>query len=175
MATKTAQKPSATPKPPVSGPLAAVEEKFYEWFVAKAPFQLPKEFKDFLVKYGPWITLVIGILSLPAILAILGVGAVVGTVATAYGVARIDLFYWLSFVALIVQVAVMFYSVPKLLKQERFGWQLIFYANIISFLYGIFNAFTYGIGSGIGSAIFSVAPFVIGQYILFQIREYYTK
>lgn len=164
-----------SPKPPVSGPLAVLEAKLYEWFVAKAPFHLPKDFKEFVVKYGPWATLVIGILLLPLILAALGASILVGSVATAYGVDRIGLFYWLAIVMLVVQIAVMFYSVPKLLARERFGWQLIFYASVANIAYSVLNGAATGLASFVVSITLGLVPALAGLYVIFQIREYYTK
>jgi len=40
----------------------------------KAPFQLPVEAREFIVRYGPWIAIVL--LACPVILVALGVGAV---------------------------------------------------------------------------------------------------
>lgn len=168
-----AHTPPKTPSPATSGPLASLEAWLYEMLVFKAPFQLPKDLTDFIVKYGPWITLVIGVLSLPAVLAVIGFGTLVGGIAGAYGVAT-GPFYWLSMLALIAQIAVMFISVPMLLKRQRQGWLLIFYANILSVAYSVLSSFgsSYSVLGGlIGAAI----GFVIGMYILFQIRSYYTK
>ena len=46
------------------------------YLVKKAPFQIPDNAKEWLVQYGPWITIVVIVLTLPAILALLGLGAV---------------------------------------------------------------------------------------------------
>jgi uncharacterized membrane protein YdjX (TVP38/TMEM64 family) len=45
------------------------------YLVKKAPFQLPLEIREFLVKFGPWIAVVFLLLSLPALLLMLGIGA----------------------------------------------------------------------------------------------------
>lgn len=169
-------KPPATPTPAVSGPLAALEAKFYEWFVYKAPYQLPVALTDFIVKFGPWITLVIGILMLPALFAVFTIGSLVGTVATAYGTFGYQPgpMYWLGLIILLAQVVVMFVSIPLLLKQKRNGWLLLFYADIISIIYGIVNSFAYGYFA-LGGLIWTLLSAVIAFYILFQIRRYYVK
>ncbi|MBP6085702.1 hypothetical protein KA478_00535 [Patescibacteria group bacterium] len=43
-----------------------------EYLVQKAPFQLPPHIKEFLVKAAPYITAIILLLMLPAILAVIG-------------------------------------------------------------------------------------------------------
>lgn len=169
----TAQAAAKKPTPPVSGPLASLEAWLYEMLVAKAPFQLPKELTNFIVQFGPWITLVVAILLLPAVLAVLGISAFVGSYASFYG-AQVGLFYWLAIVALVVQLAFMFISVPMLLKRQRNGWLLLFYASLFNFAYAVFNALSSPLtimGGVIGAAI----GLVIGLYVLFQIRSYYVK
>lgn len=169
-------KPSATPTPPASGPLAALEAKFYEWFVYKAPFQLPVALTDFIVKVGPWVTLILGILLLPAFLAVFTIGSIVGTVGVAYGAYGYQpgVMYWLGLIILLAQVIVMFVSIPLLLKQKRNGWLLLFYANIINIVYGLVNSFAYGYFA-LGSIIWTLISAAIAFYILFQIRRYYVK
>lgn len=169
----TAHAIAKKPTPPVSGPLASLEAWLYEMLVVKAPFQLPKEVTNFIVQYGPWITLVIAVLMLPAILAVIGLGAFVGSIGAYYG-AGVGLIYWLAMAALVVQVGVMFVSIPMLLKRQRNGWLLLFYADIFSFAYGVLNSLSspYALVGGLIGAAVSI---VIGMYVLFQIRSYYTK
>lgn len=169
----TAQAPVKKPTPPVSGPLASLEAWLYEMLVVKAPFQLPKELTNFIVQYGPWITLVLAILLLPAVLVVLGLGTFVGAFGAYYGT-NVGLFYWLAIVALVVQIAIMFLSVPMLLKRQRNGWLLLFYASLFSFVYSVLNSFSSPytlVGGLIGAAI----GVVIGMYVLFQVRSYYVK
>jgi hypothetical protein len=42
--------------------------------VQKAPFQIPQGAREWIVKYGPWITVVLLVLSLPPLLVVPGVG-----------------------------------------------------------------------------------------------------
>lgn len=162
------------PRPPVSGPLAALEATGYEWLVYKAPFHLPVGLTDFIVQFGPWITLVIGILLLPAFFAVFTIGSIVGTVGVAYGSLGYQpgLMYWLGLIVLLAQVVIMFASIPLLLKRKRNGWLLLFYADLISVVYGIVNSFAYGYFA-LGSLIWTLISAVIALYILFQIRRYY--
>ncbi len=48
-------KPLTIPSPATSGPLAQLESWLYDVLVVKAPYQLPKATKDWIVKYWPWI------------------------------------------------------------------------------------------------------------------------
>jgi predicted neutral ceramidase superfamily lipid hydrolase len=175
MAEKTsASVPVSKPVPAVSGPLASLEAWLYDMLVVKAPFQLPKGFTDFLVSFGPWITLVVGILLLPAILAVFTIGSLVGVAGSAYYATAVGPSYWLSILMLVVQVVIMFISVPMLLKRKRNGWLLLFYADLLSFVYGVVNGFSYN-NFPLTSIVTSLISLVIGLYVLFQIRRYYTK
>jgi hypothetical protein len=46
------------------------------YLVQKAPFQIPDGVREIIVKFGPWITLVLLVLMLPPLLLVLGVGTV---------------------------------------------------------------------------------------------------
>ncbi len=46
------------------------------YLVRKAPFQLPDNVREWIVKFGPWIALVLLVLSLPPLLFVLGIGTV---------------------------------------------------------------------------------------------------
>lgn len=172
----SAPKPSATPMPPVSGPFAPVEAMLYEWFVYKAPVQFPVALTDFIVKAGPWITLVLAIILLPIILTAITGALFVSSLVSVYGgnVAQPTFMLWVSLAVLIAQVVVMFVAIPKLLKQQRSGWMLLFYAAIINLVYGLVSSFSYGYFA-IGSILWALISAAIGLYVLFQIRRYYTK
>ena len=45
------------------------------YLVKKAPFQIPDTAKEWIVQFGPWITVVLLILTLPILLFALGIGA----------------------------------------------------------------------------------------------------
>lgn len=172
-------KPSATPTPPVSGPFASLEAVFYEWFVHKAPFQLPVGLTDFIVRAGPWITLALAIILLPVIFGLLGLlfwaGSVLTTSAVYSGQSAVNMTAaWISLIILIAQVVVMFVSIPMLLKRQRKGWLLLFYVALINLAYGILSALANGV-FGLGSLIWALISAAIGLYIIFQIRRYYTK
>lgn len=164
---------SKNPTPPVSGPLAGLERWLYDMLVVKAPFQIPKNITDWIVQYGPWITLVIGLLFLPALLAVFTIGSVMGGYMM-MGYSTYTPLYWVSMAALLVQVAIMFLSIPMLLKRQRNGWMLLFYADLISVVYGVISSVSYGYFA-LGSLLSTAIGAVIGFYILFQIRSYYTK
>ena len=175
---KPTPKPSASPVPPASGPLAALEAKLYEWLVYKAPFQLPVGLTDFIVRAGPWITLALAIILLFIMFGLLGLlfwaGSIVTVSAVYSGQAAVNMTAaWISLIILIAQVVVMFVSIPMLLKRQRKGWLLLFYVTLINLAYGIVSSLAHG-AFGLGSLVWALISAAIGLYVLFQIRHHYT-
>lgn len=181
-APKTELKPSKNPEPPVSGPLAQFEAWLYDMLVYKAPFQLPKAAKEWIVKYGPWIALVGGILAalfiIPATFAALSLTASTSVLLGTYGyygasVAAAAPVLYLALAVLAVQLVLMFIAIPMLLKRQRKGWLLLFYSDLISLAYTLVNSFTYGFS--FGTLLSGLIGAVIGFYLIFQIRSYYKS
>jgi hypothetical protein len=133
---------------------------FLEFYlVQKAPFQIPPEGKEWIVKYGPWITVILLIFFLPALLVVLGIGAAfvpfagVGY-ATGFGYAA---------VLLLVQIGLMLVALPGLFARKMTGWNMLFYSRIVSFVATLL----------MGAIISALVGALIGFYILFQIRPLY--
>ena len=129
------------------------------YLVKKAPFQIPDEAKEWIVKYGPWITIVLLVLTLPALLVVLGIGAVLipfGGVGYATGFGYLTL-------GLIVQIGLTLAALPGLFARRLSGWTLLFYARIVSLVFTL-------LAGGIVSALVGG---LISMYILFQVRALY--
>ena len=58
------------------GGIDGIISQLDQFFGAGCPLQLPDGIREFLVKFGPWITLVVLIISIPAMLAALGFGTI---------------------------------------------------------------------------------------------------
>jgi hypothetical protein len=129
------------------------------YLVQKAPFQIPDSGREWIVKYGPWITLVLMVLSLPAILFVLGIGTLampfagVGY-ATGFGVAAIGL---------VIQFGLMAIALPGLFARKMSGWTMLFYAQIVAFVTSLLQ----------GAVIGALIGALISLYILFQVRTLY--
>jgi hypothetical protein len=139
-----------------------LENKLEEIFGKKAP-QIPAEIKELIVKYGPYLSLVLLVISLPAILAMLGLGTLAVPFAFLGGAAGLS-----SIVSILVAVAgvvLTIMALPGLFKREMRAWRLMFWSSLIS-AFGTLVRFDLG-GLIIGSAI--------SWYILFQIKSYYKN
>ena len=131
------------------------------YLVKKAPFQLPGEVKEFLVKFGPWIALVLLVLSLPGLLLMLGLGtAFMPFGGVSYGVG----FSYLT-VVLLAQLVLLGLALPGLFKRKMSAWRLMFYSELVSILFSLL----------IGSIVGAILGGLIGLYILFQIRSLYVN
>lgn len=137
------------------------EASMEEFFTKKLP-ELPKNAKEVLVKYGPWISLVVAILGLPTLLLALGLGAVLMpvTMGVGYGYGYgYNVAWWLS----VASMGLSAWAIPGLFKRQASAWKLMFYSTLVMALYDLVT-FSWG------SLIIGTA---ISLYILFQIKSYY--
>jgi len=129
------------------------------YLVKKAPFQLPEPAKEAIVQYGPWITIVLLVLTLPLLLALLGIGAIFspfGGVSAAAGFGIVAL-------GTIIEVGLTIAALPGLFARKMNGWTFLFYARVVSFVTSVLAL------NIVGAIVFGLISF----YILFQIRPLY--
>jgi hypothetical protein len=129
------------------------------YLVQKAPFQIPDNAKEWIVQYGPWITVVLLVLALPPLLIVLGLGAALmpfGGIGYATG------FTYLTIV-LLAQLGLMVAALPGLFARKMSGWQLLFYAQIASFVFSLLS----------GALVGAIVGALISMYLLFQVRSLY--
>jgi hypothetical protein len=129
------------------------------YLVTKAPVQIPDNVKEWLVQYGPWITIVVLALTLPMLMLALGLGTVlvpfggVGYV-TGFGVVALGL---------IVEIGLTVMALPGLFARKMSGWTLLFYARLVSFVANVLA----------GAIVSALVVGVISLYVLFQVRLLY--
>ena len=141
--------------------LGQVESKLELYLVDKAP-SIPKEWKELMVKVAPWLTLIMAVISLPAILAVFGLSAILSPFAYLGGVrygAGFTLTWIFSLAVLILNVL----AIPGLFKRAKSAWYLLFYGALLSALQSLI---TFNLGGLIIGTL-------LGMYILFQVKELY--
>ena len=141
--------------------LAQLEDLLHEYLVKKAP-AIPTNIKEAIVKFAPWATLVIFILTLPLVLAVFGLGAILAPLSFLGGVTA-GTNYILTLIFTAIQLVLEAMAIPGLFKRERRAWNLVFYASLVG---GVQSIATFNIGGLIIGTLLSL-------YILFQVREYY--
>lgn len=129
---------------------------------SKITFHLPTGLKDFIVHYGPWIALVLMVISIPAILLALGIGAIATPFVIMHGGSTGAMFFISGLINLFALILAAM-ALPGLFKRQLKGWHLMFYSVLVSAV-GSLVAMNWG-GLIIGTAI--------SLYILFEIKSYY--
>jgi hypothetical protein len=124
---------------------------------------LPAKAKEVLVKLAPYFAIIGIVLSLPAILALLGLGALGGSLMAATGSWGYAGSGMLAIVFAVVSVVLLALSVKGLFARSASGWQYLYYNTLVGAAYSLIRV--------------DIAGFVIGTgislYILFQVRSYY--
>jgi hypothetical protein len=131
------------------------------YLVGRSPVQLPGNVKDWIVRYGPWITVALLLLALPPLLFAFGIGATLvpfGGLGYATG-------FTVSAAAALVVLGLMIAALPGLFARNISGWRLLFYAAIANVVFSLLA----------GAIVSAVIGGVISFFILFQVRRLYHE
>lgn len=143
--------------------MALLESTLENLFVKKAP-ALPKNIKNLIIQFGPWLLLISIIYSLPSLFTLLGLG----TISLPFGYwggTRYGQHFSSSLVFILVITTLNTIALPGLFKRQKQGWKLLFYSSLAAFVQ---NLLSFNLGSlVIGSAL--------SWYILFQIKSSFKK
>ena len=139
-----------------------LENIFDKYLNKQAPFKLPEEVKEFIVKFGPWVDLVVLVITLPVILAAFGIGLIILPFAVVFNPFHSlgGIIIWLISLASFVLEIV---ALPGLFKRAMSSWRLMYYASLVA---------------AVGSLVrFDIVGLVLGllvsMYFLFQIKDKY--
>ena len=127
--------------------------RFLDYYlVKKAPVQIPDNVREIIVAYGPWITILLLVLSLPVLFAVFGLGQ--GLLPSGFGL-RVLLFC--------VQLGLEISSLPGLFARKMTGWTLMFYAQAVGLLLSLMH----------GGLVSAIIVGVVVFYVMFQVRGLY--
>ena len=132
------------------------------YLVQKAPFQIPAGIREAIVRFAPWIALVLLLISLPVLLLALGLSAALLPYAAANG-ARVG-GWGLATVAVVVTIVLDLMALPGLFARRMHGWRLLFYARLVAIVSGLLQ----------GAIVSALLGGLISLYLLFQIRPLYV-
>ena len=141
---------------------AVLEAELAPYFTTKAPFQFPYNFREGFVKYWPIVSLVLLVLTIPAILVFLGIGVAFMPVSFMEG-ASLGFGYSIAMIITIARLVLGIMALPGLFNRKRQGWVFAYYAQILSVVASIFSFSLIGILLGL-----------LFLMLLFQVREYYS-
>ena len=131
-----------------------LEDLCDEYLVKKAP-TIPGNIKDAIVKFGPWISIFLVIKLAMNILDFMGLGLNFGFI------------YTVSTIIDGITLVLMIMAIPKLLKQMKSGWNLMFY---VALLQGINSAVLFNIWG----LVMGLIGMLLSLYILFQVKSHYS-
>jgi hypothetical protein len=129
------------------------------YLVNKAPIQIPDNIRELIVAYGPWITVILLVLSLPVLLVVFGLGVGLLPFGGPAYAAGFGLGALLFCVQLVLEIA----SLPGLFARKMTGWTLMFYAQAV----GVLSSLMYG------AIVSAIVVGVIVFYVMFQVRGLY--
>jgi len=150
--------------PAPAGLLNQFEKICQQYLVDKAPFAIPENIKELIVKYGPYLTILIIILAAPSLLALLGIGAVFMPFSYLRGV-NYGFSYSLSMIVLAAGLILNLVALPGLFQRRLSAWRLMYYSVLVSALHSLIS---FNLGNLIISSLISL-------YVLFQIKSYYKN
>jgi hypothetical protein len=165
-----------------------LEHTLDEMLVKKAPFQLPEGVRQGLVKVLPWLTLLGGALTLLGVWGLFqaatlvdrwaGVASELGVswgVGTYVAPSAMTPLLWVSLVILLAEAILFFVAFPALQKYQKKGWNILFWVSLVNIAQGIVQTVAYAnVYFNFGTLLMSVLSTLLGLYLLFQIRAYYT-
>ena len=159
-----------------------LENSLNDVFGKQAP-ALPTNARRAIAQYLPWVTLILGIISLWTAYVVWHWAHIANTfvdyansLSAAYGgpqvaSTRLTVGIWLGIAVLAVEALLYIAAFPGLKARKKSAWNLLYYALLINIVYGVVIMFTaYG---GIGNLFGTLIGSAIGFYFLFQIRDRY--
>ncbi len=150
----------------IKSALGQLEDTLETYLVDKAPYSIPSEWKDLIVKFLPWIVIAGTLAAIQSVLSYLGLSSLVSQFGYApglrYGLMNpgnsIQLLIW-GLIAVLEGL-----SIQGLFKKQERSWKLLYYVGIIN---AVRSLLTFDV---IGFAVGSLLSF----YVLFQIKDYYS-
>ena len=137
-----------------------LEKELEPIFLEKFP-AFPENVKDVIAQYGPYVLLVLSILGLLGILTAFGIG---GAALNAGAAAYNGTFnFYIGIIISVITLVLYLMAFSPLKERKRAGWNLIYYALLISLLGNLIQLNLLGV----------IIGGVVGFWVLFQIRSKY--
>lgn len=144
------------------GSMDQLETFFDTYLHKKAPFQLPPHIKELIVKFSPYISLILALLALPLVLAAFGLGVALAPMLILAS-ASLGMAYYAQVALTAVTLVMDIVAFAPLQKRHLSGWKLMYYAALLQALANVLAINPIGLVLGL----------IISMYFLFQVREYY--
>src|SRR3989344_1484827 len=142
-----------------------LEVTLEEYLGEKAP-QLPKNWKEALVKFAPYLTIIGVIFGVMGFLALLGLGTVLVPLGTIGGMMTGQPFVGFGYVTNIVflglTVLLEGLAVPGLFSRSKKAWTYLYWGALVGIVQ---NVVSFNVGGLVIGGLLSL-------YFLFQVKEY---
>lgn len=137
-----------------------------EYLGEKAP-QLPKEWKEIVVKFAPYLVIIGVVVGIPGFLALLGLGAFMAPLGLVGGMMTGRPFLGFSYIVNVIFLGAMVLleglAIPGLFSRSKKGWNFLYWSALVGVVQ---NVLSFNIGGLVIGGLLSL-------YFLFQVREYY--
>lgn len=156
---------STTKAPDSKAAFNQLEIMLDEYLGKKAP-AIPENIKETLVSFAPYLAIIGIVISLPAILAILGIGAMMGPFSAFLGASYLATYgvtYYIGIVGLIISAVLEALAIQGLFKRSMGAWRLMYYSSLVTFVASVLQ----------GNLSSAIIGGLIGLYILFQVKGMY--
>ena len=158
---------TATEGTDFKGTFGKLEVILEEYLVEKVPFQLPKNVKEIIVKFAPYLAIIGVVMGIPGVLALLGAGTILAPLGLVGGIMTGRPFLGFGYIVSVVFLGVMILleglAIPGLFSRSKKAWTYLYWSALVGVLQNIIS--------------FNVGGLVIGglisMYFLFQVKEYY--
>lgn len=142
------------------GMLEKLEVILEEYLGKKAP-QLPKAWKEILVKFAPYLAIAGVVVGILGFLALLGLGAFLVPSGAIGAVVTGQPFLNIVFLGAIVLLEGL--AIPGLFSRSKKAWALLYWSVLVG---AVQNIVSFNIGGLVIGTLLSL-------YFLFQVKEYY--
>jgi len=148
------------------GMFGKLEVTLDEYLGKKAP-ALPKEWKEVLVKFTPYLAIIGVVMGIPGVLALLGMGTILAPLGLVGGMMTGRPFLGFGYIVSVLFLGVMILleglAIPGLFSRSKKAWTYLYWSALVGVVQNIVS--------------FNVGGLVIGglisMYFLFQVKEYY--
>lgn len=143
-----------------------LEVTLEEYLGKKAP-QLPKGWKEIIVKFAPYLAIVGVVVGIPGFLALIGIGTFMAPLGLVGGMMTGRPFLGFSYIVNVLFLGVMVLleglAIPGLFSRSKKAWTLLYWSALVGIVQ---NVLSFNVGGLIIGGLLSL-------YFLFQVKEYY--
>lgn len=149
------------------GAVGKLESTLEEYLVKKAPFQLPDNVKEIIVKFAPYLAILGVVMGIPGVLALLGAGTILAPLGLVGGMMTGRPFLGFGYIVSVLFLGVMVLleglAIPGLFSRSKKAWTFLYWSALVGVVQ---NIVTFNVGGLIIGGL-------ISMYFLFQVKEYY--